>query len=55
MTAWGPKRAAWAKRLKESSDVATVGQQLILLEEHLVGLALVPEWRAEVRDECGPG
>ena len=49
--AWGNRRNAWARRVRECPDANAVAKQVNLLEQALVGHALLPDWRSEAREE----
>ena len=51
ITNWGSRRTQWARRLKDSEDVQSVGKHLLALEQALVDAAMAASWRPETRDE----
>jgi hypothetical protein len=48
---WGSKRAAWARRARECTEVPAVARHIVVLEESMVAHAFDPEWRISVRDD----
>jgi len=51
MPVWGSKRAAWARRTRECTEVAAVAEHVNILVDAMVADSFIPQWRDEVREK----